>query len=234
MIETSPGSLKIRAKNLLKEAFFAPPIFFPYAFLSWNMHRWTIAGHKGKLRLHMGAGNTILREWINIDVCPGLRLLTMKLPSGLFRFSNRSAQYIYASHFLEHLSYPQETFEFLSHCYRMLIPGGAMRIVVPNVELIIRAYTTDDEDFFNHQKEFHPNWCKTKLDHLLYALQQDGEHKYGYDFETLEQSLTAAGFRDIRQNEYLKSDIEELNIDYRKESDRVGNSLFLYVDAVKP
>lgn len=209
------------------------PVFFSYEFLSWNVHRRNIANQYGRLRLHIGAGNRILDRWVNIDVYPGRDLLTMRLPKGLRKFSDQSVRYIYASHFLEHLSYPQEATEFLQHCYRILIPGGAIRIIVPNIKHIIRAYIADDEEFFKIQAELHPSWCTTKLEHLMYALQQDGEHRYGYDFETLEKLLSQAGFRKIQRSEYHKSHIDDLNIDYRAETDYPEKSLHLYADAIK-
>ena len=100
-------------KHLIKWIFYMPPVFFSYECLSWNMHRRNIAHQYGSLRLHVGAGNRILDGWLNIDIYPGRDLLTMKLPKGLRKFSDQSVRYIYASHFLEHLAYPQKATEFI-------------------------------------------------------------------------------------------------------------------------
>lgn len=157
----------------------------------------------------------------------------MRLPRGLKRFDADSARYIYASHLLEHFAYPAEALEFAEQCYRVLRPGGALRVVVPEIEQIIRAYVLDDQGFFEVQRQMHPAWCTTKLEHLMYALQQKGEHKYGYDFETMKKLLSRAGFEDIVRSDCNRSEMEDLRIDYRTETDDKGESLSLYVDAVK-
>jgi predicted SAM-dependent methyltransferase len=221
-------------KPLIKRIYYLRPVFFLYESLLWyGYYRKEINFQLGKLRLHVGAGNIILDGWVNIDTIPGRHLLTMKLPRGLRKFPDETVQYIYASHFLEHLSYPQEADEFIRQCHRILIPGGALRIVAPGIEKIIRAYVADDEEFFKVQAEMHPSWCSTKLEHLMYALQQDGEHRYGYDFETMEKLLSQAGFRAVRRSDYHQSRIADLNIDYRAKTDHTGRYLSLFVDAIK-
>jgi len=157
----------------------------------------------------------------------------MKLPRGLKRFDDDSARYIYASHLLEHLEYPAEALDFAKQCHRVLKPGGALRIIVPGIEKIIGAYVRDDRAFFEIQEQMHPSWCTTKLEHLMYALQQDGKHKYGYDFETMKKLLLEAGFEKIARSDCNKSEIDDLRIDYRAWKDDKGEYLSLYVDAIK-
>lgn len=222
-----------KLKQVVKGILAAPPILYPCAAVSWRLHKRKITSGRGKLRLHIGSGYVLLDGWVNIDILPDPRLLTMRLPGGMKKFSDASAEYIYASQFLEHLSYPAEAKAFLRHCHRVLVPGGALRIVVPNMAPMMQAYAAGDAAYFATQKEMHPAWCKTNLEHVLFALQQDGEHKYGYDFETLAKLLNEAGFRDVRESDYRKSSIEALNIDYRNDVDPSGKSLHLHVDAIK-
>jgi predicted SAM-dependent methyltransferase len=127
---------------------------------------------------------------------------------------------------LEHLDYPDEALALARELRRILVPGGAVRFVVPGIERIIRAYAADDKSFFEHQREHHPASCETNLEHLMYALQQDGDHKYGYDFETAKKLLTAAGFSRVVDSEFNQSEFQELRVDYR------GENLSLFVDAV--
>jgi hypothetical protein len=47
----------------------------------------------------------------------------------------------------------------------------------------------------------------------MYALQQGGAHKYGYDLETMSKLLTRAGFGKIIQSDCNASAFEELHID---------------------
>lgn len=198
-----------------------------------RLNRKTLSATKTDLRLHVGCGAHLLAGWINIDQRVRPNVLTMRLPRGLRRFTDASVRYIYASHVLEHLEYPGEATELATTCHRLLVTGGVLRIVVPGIEKIIRAYVADNQEFFRIQASLHPAWCVTKLEHLMYALQQDGTHKYGYDFETLSRLLRQAGFSEVRCSDYNASWIEELRVDYRGIRDDAGGYLSLFVEAVK-
>lgn len=189
---------------------------------------------QGSLFLHLGCGPRLLDGWLNADMMVRARTLTMRLPDGLRRFDDASVKFIYASHVLEHISYPGEATTFVNECRRILQPGGAVRVVVPGIQRIIAAYVRDDAAFFEVQRSFHPSWCTTKLEHLMYALQQDGEHKYGFDMETITKLFGAGGFREVEETSFNDSRFEELKIDYRGEVDDRGNFLSLYVEARKP
>ena len=179
------------------------------------------------LKLHLGCGSKILKGWVNIDLKPREGVTVLRLPDGLKHFKDGSVRFIYASHIVEHLDYRTEAPALVKECYRLLAPGGVWRIMVPGIERILRAYVTDDAEFFKGQAQRHPAWCTTKLEHLMYALQQDGRHKYGYDFETMSKLLSAGGFQTIIHSDFNKSQAETLRIDYR------GENLSLFVEARK-
>jgi hypothetical protein len=79
----------------------------------------------------------------------------------------------------------------------------------------------------------HPPACTTKLEHLMYALQQEGQHKYGYDFETMAKLLAQAGFKNIYPSEFNRSPFADLRIEYRVARDETGQQLDLCVETVK-
>jgi predicted SAM-dependent methyltransferase len=191
------------------------------------------AAARRALRLHLGCGPKVLDGWINIDMRLGRGILTARLPRALARFPSASARAIYASHVLEHIEYPSEATLFAEQCHRILVDGGALRVVVPGIEKIIRAYVADDAAFFAVQARLHPPQYTTKLEHLMYALQQDGAHKYGYDFETISKLFRRAGFGKIVESDFNASAFEDLRIDYRDITDHTGAHLSLYVDAIK-
>jgi predicted SAM-dependent methyltransferase len=186
-----------------------------------------------ELRLHLGCGRVLLPGWVNVDQNQRPGTLTMRLPEGLGRFGDCCARYIYASHLLEHLVYPADAQRFARECHRLLVPGGILRVVVPGIEKVLRAYVARNRAFFEIQASLHPAWCTTDLEHVMYALQQDGEHKYGYDFETLEKLLLRAGFGEVRLSEYNASPIEDLRVDYRDVRDDAGGYLSLFAEAVR-
>jgi predicted SAM-dependent methyltransferase len=178
-------------------------------------------------KLHLGCGDKVIPGWLNIDIYGREGIAVMRLPGGLSRFADNSVGFVYCSHMLEHINYPDEALLLWREIRRALILGGAVRFVVPGIEQIIRAYVADDSAFFKKQEAFHPAWCTTKMEHLLYALQQDGQHRYGYDFETAKKLLLRAGFTRVINSHYQCSEFPELRVDYRGES-----GLSLFVDAV--
>jgi predicted SAM-dependent methyltransferase len=218
-----------------RRAVYSDPLFEFVEMLSYLTYkrRIKLLSEKDELRLHIGCGGRIMPGWINIDMRPGAGILVMRLPKGLRKLKDDSVYRIYASHFLEHLGYREEAMSFVQECYRILVPGGVLRIVVPEIELIIRAYVTSDPGFFEIQRSMHPEWCTTKLEHLMYALQQNGEHRYGYDFETIKKLLSQGGFLQVERSDYNKSSFFGPGIDYRAETDNTGRNLSLFIDAVK-
>ena len=182
---------------------------------------------RAPVKLHLGSGPMVLSGWINIDARSYPGVAVMRLPSGLKRFPNNSATFVYCSHMVEYFDYPDQVHQLAIEIRRILKPGGALRFVVPGIERIIRAYVADDKEFFKEQNRHHPPNCTTKLEHLMYALQYGGEHKYGYDFETAQKFLQRAGFTKIADSAYNESEFPELRVDYR------GKDLSLFVEAVK-
>ncbi|MBW2142681.1 MAG: methyltransferase domain-containing protein [Deltaproteobacteria bacterium] len=115
-----------------------------------------------QIKINLGCGNQAIEGWINVDYAFGARLV--KLP--LFRTINRklklfnlnwskeifihdlrkkfpwkdnSIDVIYSSHTLEHLSKKEGGF-FLQECHRVLKEGGLIRIIVPDLKVLVLRY----------------------------------------------------------------------------------------------
>ena len=72
-------------------------------------------------------------------------------------FANASVLMIYSEHMLEHLS-PAAGVNLLSECWRVLAPGGLLRVVTPDVSKYTRALLNGDADGFlkRHAERFPP------------------------------------------------------------------------------
>ena len=83
---------------------------------SWLKHKSLVHKlHKSNnLKLNLAAGGTPLKDWINIDMWLRSPNLKLQLPEGLHKFETDSSRYIYTSHFLEHISYPNQALFFYS------------------------------------------------------------------------------------------------------------------------
>jgi SAM-dependent methyltransferase len=88
--------------------------------------------------LNLGCGRRIHPDWENVDftAAPGVRAYDLR--KGI-PYPDDSFDVVYHSHLLEHFS-KQSAPAFLRECFRILKPGGLIRIAVPDLERIVRAY----------------------------------------------------------------------------------------------
>lgn len=123
--------------------------------------------------LNVGCGRHFHQAWRNIDVvsCDPMveaHDLRMGLPAQTNQYDM-----VYHSHVLEHLT-PADGQRLIEECYRVLKPGGVLRIVVPDLEQIARAYlvaldeawSSDNEGLSDSQREFRTakyEWMKLEL-----------------------------------------------------------------------
>ena len=83
--------------------------------------------------LNIGCGRRYHRAWTNLDLEANEPTVirhdvTLGVP-----FDEGHFDAVYHSHVLEHLR-PQQGRELITECYRVLKPGGLLRIVVPDLE----------------------------------------------------------------------------------------------------
>lgn len=159
----------------------------------------------GRIKLNIGCGPFTLfhRGWTNIDILDighfaqhyRYNYLRHDVRQGLGMFKTETANLIFASHFLEHLSYA-EGLAFLKECRRVLKPSGALRLIVPDIGALSSWLSYPDDDP-NEYDELGDNiaGAKTKAQ-KFWELAHSG-HQAAYDAETLSQQLTAAGFEPI-------------------------------------
>ena len=91
--------------------------------------------------LNLGCGSRFNKgkDWVNIDFTsadPSVKAHNLREGVPL---PDASVDLVYCSHLLEHFS-KQEAPAFLSECRRVLRKGGVVRVVVPDLEGIARAY----------------------------------------------------------------------------------------------
>jgi predicted SAM-dependent methyltransferase len=92
-----------------------------------------------KAMVNLGCGSRLHGAWLNYDlfpVAPGVK--AADFINGI-PLPDRSASCVYHSHVLEHLPLPVAR-RFLTECFRVLAPGGVLRVVVPDFEQSARDY----------------------------------------------------------------------------------------------
>lgn len=92
-------------------------------------------------------------DWVNVDWeanSSGVRQMDLSKP---LRFENKKFEFIYTSHFIEHITY-RHAEVLLSECYRVLSPGGVIRIITPDFEKICREYLRQIESGSLQKSEY--------------------------------------------------------------------------------
>lgn len=81
------------------------------------------------------------REWCNLDYDPASSTIHKADLLKSLPLRENAAEVVYSSHFVEHIPRPLVK-PFLSECYRILQPGGMIRLVLPDFEEMARTYLT--------------------------------------------------------------------------------------------
>ena len=90
-------------------------------------------------RLHLGCGARFHPAWINVDLQPLDPSIVKHDVLTPLPFADVEFGAVYHAHLLEHL--PRDRVPaFLRDCFRVLKPGGVLRVVVPDLEQIARLY----------------------------------------------------------------------------------------------
>jgi ubiquinone/menaquinone biosynthesis C-methylase UbiE len=159
-------------------------------------------------------------------------------------FKDGSVDFIYTSHFLEHVQH-YEAEDILKECKRILAPSGVLRVSVPDLKIVSEKYLAKDMNFFKRMMGYEPSQANLGNIADLYVRQFLGYdswsrpgflkslqrrfirgHLWMYDFESLSDILSKAGFKRIERCEAGQGkvpDLDFLEVYYRDHS--------LYVEA---
>jgi predicted SAM-dependent methyltransferase len=182
------------------------------------------------LKINLGSGGKGISGWVNIDVSRGQKDLTFpwdirrRLP-----FRDGQVARIFAEHVIEHLEFRKDIPCLMAEFIRILEIGGRVRIIVPDAERWLKAYVTQDPaDWQSLGFPLLPADMPTPMTMINHVFHQEGEHCFGYDFETLKYVLTAAGFRNIQKSSFRGSEDPDFFFDRGEHA-----TYSLYVEAEK-
>jgi predicted SAM-dependent methyltransferase len=155
-------------------------------------------------KLQLGAGPYNLPGWLNTDIEPGPGQAYLDATK-TFPLPDRRFHYVTSEQLFEHLPY-EDGLAMLRECYRVLKPGGRIRIATPNLSTFVRLFQpgqTAEAIQYLAGKQRRWQWPKQQTDQcaLLNIMFHSFGHRSGflYDPETLSRSLTSTGFQSVQQ-----------------------------------
>jgi predicted SAM-dependent methyltransferase len=154
-------------------------------------------------KVNLGCGDDVKDGFCNIDLATSCDIqwdLRKGLPEELV-----DIEYFTSSHMLEHLE-DAEALALLKDIYSKLIPGGCVRLCLPDFKLCAKHYLDDHEDFFLPVAGIYNigmnRETATIIDYMEYCVRQFGDHVAVYDSRKARKFLEVAGFKDIRDDKH--------------------------------
>jgi predicted SAM-dependent methyltransferase len=153
-------------------------------------------------KLQIGAGPNNLPGWLNTDIEPGQDQAYLNATKP-FPLPDRTFHCVTSEHVFEHLSYADGK-RMLQECYRILKPGGRLRIATPDLEKFVGLFSsqqTPEKAHYLDQKRRRWKWPQQQTDRsgFLNLMFSSWGHRFLYDPDTLRDALATAGFQSIQQ-----------------------------------
>ena len=198
--------------------------------------RINIGGAKGRGSINPKKDFKTVDLWKGSDYVVDLAFMDLPFETG-------AIDAVYTSHTMEHIL-PEKVDHVFKEVLRVLAPEGKFRVVVPDIDMAIRAYVENPEWLENKQHPGKlgvlPDMPITRLSGWFFTYyskatktncKEDvifGGHLMAYNWELLSYMLKAAGFSSVERMQYgkLSSEFEGCDMERYK-----NNSL--YVEATK-
>jgi predicted SAM-dependent methyltransferase len=155
-------------------------------------------------KLQVGAGPNPLPGWLNTDLLPDFypqhrdRVFFLDAAKP-FPLDDMTFDYVFSEHQIEHISETGAR-AMVKECFRILRPGGRIRIATPDLAAILGLYDDPLDELERHYVEWvmarflpHTRTGNPRcyvINHMFGA----HKHRFIYDYETLSAVVSDAGF----------------------------------------
>lgn len=151
-------------------------------------------------RLNWGCGAITPFGWVNADIgyAPGIDVVA-DIRCGLLLPEN-AFDYVVSIHAMPELSYTELDVAF-SELYRVLKPGGVLRLGLPDMDLAIRAYLDGDVDYFL----IDDNVVRSLAGKMVVQLTWFGRSRSMYTWEFTKELLERNRFVNVRRGAFQQT-----------------------------
>ena len=195
-------------------------------------------------KLQLGAGTNVLPGWFNTDYFARPTVFFLDVTK-TFPFPDNIFEWAFSEHHIEHISY-QDAQVMLSETYRVMKPGGYIKIITPDLHKYIQSYgdrtlqspvikqhVTDwiYGGFYNASTYIPVNDYYDA--HFINDIFLNYEHRFIYDEQSLKILLEKAGFINVLCNNAITLVHPELE-NIESHSSQFDMMFNLTVQAQKP
>jgi predicted SAM-dependent methyltransferase len=126
--------------------------------------------------LNVGCGRHFHTDWENIDLAPTSPNVRPHDATTGLPYESNSFDSVYHSHILEHLT-PEQGQALTQECFRVLKPGGILRVVIPDLEKIAALYLRMHDQAWKGDAQAADNyqWMKLELLDQMVRAQSGGK-----------------------------------------------------------
>ena len=191
-------------------------------------------------KIQLGCGNNILTSWLNTDLFMNDKVVFLDIRKP-FPILQETFNYVYCEHTIEHIDFTDGQ-KMLNECFRILVPGGKIRIATPDIAMIIGLYSENKTDLENRYIHWTVDTWMSEIGiyNDTFAINNffyNWSHRFIYDQKTLTKSLEMAGFERIQKciinlsNDEVFCDIEHHSAVYNEEFNKLETFV---LEAQKP
>lgn len=187
-------------------------------YLWKKQRRYTIANYiqmNKTHKLHLGCGHSYIDGWLNTDYWRYHDNCVYLDVRDRFPFVDSSIDFVFAEHVIEHVDY-FDGLHMLRECYRVLCPGGVLRVVTPDFCTLLQLYLQSTESGRSYVSWIMENFLPDIASNYnsVFAVNNafyNWNHRFVYDQDVLRESMHKAGFRSTKICTYGLSDHDSLD-----------------------
>lgn len=158
-------------------------------------------------KLHIGCGGNLMSGWLNSDIFPDTIMTAYLDASQTFPIADNTFDYVYSEHVFEHLNF-QAQLNYLKESFRILRPGGKIRIATPDFNFLIHLASNEtstvEKEYlewnFNHFLPAINAELKDNRDLEVYVINnyfRDWGHQLIHNKESLRHLINLTGFENV-------------------------------------
>lgn len=165
-------------------------------------------------KLQLGCGANLLAGWLNSDSEPLDESVIWVDARRRLPFDDSTFDYVFSEHMIEHVEY-LEGQAMLRESFRILRPGGWLRIATPDLRFLIELYAPQKSDLQRRYitwatETFISDIGKAEDVFVINNFFRAWGHKFIYDFKSLSDAMRDAGFEAMQARKVAESDDVEL------------------------